>query len=58
MLSFETAEPHLTKFGCDGPWVVPFQNCVRQPHHQLKMAAITKNRNFFHCLLLLYYKLK
>ena len=20
-----------TKFDCDGPWIVPFQNCIRQP---------------------------
>jgi hypothetical protein len=29
------------------PWVVPFQNCVRQCRPVSKMAAITKNRNFF-----------
>jgi hypothetical protein len=30
----ETAEPNYTKAGRDGPWVGPFQNCVRQlrPH--------------------------
>ena len=31
--------------------MVPFQNCVRQPHPTFKMAHTTKNRNFF-CLLL------
>jgi hypothetical protein len=29
------------------PYVVPFQNCVRQHRSVSKMAAITKNRNFF-----------
>jgi hypothetical protein len=28
------------KFGIDGPWVCPFQNCVRQPHPPFKMAAV------------------
>ena len=28
-------------------WVGPFQNCVRQPRPPFKMAAVTKNRNFF-----------
>ena len=43
----ETTDPISTKLCCNDPWVVPFQNCVR--HHRLvsKMAAITKNRNFF-----------
>jgi hypothetical protein len=36
-----------------GPWVGPFQNCVRQPRPPFKMAAVTKNRNFFNCPLLL-----
>jgi hypothetical protein len=27
--------------------MVPFQNCVRQRRSVSKMAAITKNRNFF-----------
>jgi hypothetical protein len=31
----------------DDPWVVPFQNCVRQRRPVSKMVAITKNRNFF-----------
>ena len=33
--------------------VVPFQNCVRQPCPPFKMAAVTKNINFFNCPLLL-----
>jgi hypothetical protein len=36
----------------------PFQNFVRQPCPPFKMAAVTKNRNFFNCPLLLYYKSK
>jgi hypothetical protein len=28
------------KLGIDGPWVCPFQNCVRQPHPPFKMAAV------------------
>jgi hypothetical protein len=46
-LSSETAEPNYTNPGRDGPWVGPFQNCVRQRRPVSKMAAITKNRNFF-----------
>ena len=42
--------------GWDGPWVIPFQYCVRQPHPTFKMVAVTKNRNFFSCQFLLYYK--
>ena len=38
--------------------MTPFQNCVQQPWPQFKMAAVTKNRNFFNCPLLLYYKSK
>ena len=56
--SSEIAEPNYTKPGRDGPWVGPFQNCVRQPRPPFKMAAVTKNRNFFNCPLLLYYKSK
>ena len=29
-----------SKAGIDGPWVCPFQNCVRQPHPLFKMAAV------------------
>jgi hypothetical protein len=29
-----------SKPGIDGPWVCPFQNCVRQPHPLFKMAAV------------------
>jgi hypothetical protein len=47
IFSSETAWPNGAKLGIDGPWVCPFQNCVRQPHPPFKMAAVTKNRNFF-----------
>jgi hypothetical protein len=36
--------------------VVPFQNCARQRRPVSKMAAITKNRNFFKWPKLLYFK--
>jgi hypothetical protein len=38
------------------PWVVLFQNCVRQRRPVSKVATITKNRNFFKWLKLLYFK--
>jgi hypothetical protein len=38
--------------------MVPFQYCVRQCRPPFKMAAFTKNRNFFNCQFLLYYKSK
>ena len=34
----------------------PFQNCVRQRRPVSKMAAFTKNRNFFKWPKLLYFK--
>ena len=45
--SSETTEPISTKLCWIDPWVVPFQICVRQRRPVSKMAAITKNRNFF-----------
>ena len=45
-----------TKFGWDGSSVVPLHNYVWQPSHSFKMVTVTKNRNFFNCPLLLYYK--
>jgi hypothetical protein len=38
--------------------VIFYQNMpnVQQPHPPFKMAAVTKNRNFFNCPLLLHYK--
>ena len=48
----ETTQPISTKL-C---WNDPFQNCVRQRRPVSKMAAITKNRNFFKLPKLLYFK--
>jgi hypothetical protein len=45
--SSETTEPISPKLCRNHPWVAPFQNCVRQRRPVSKMAAITKNRNFF-----------
>jgi hypothetical protein len=36
--------------------IIPFYNCVRQRRPVSKMAAITKNRNFFKWPKLLYFK--
>ena len=54
--SSETTEAISTKLCWNDPYVVPFQNCVRQCRPVSKMAAITKNRNFFKGLKLLYFK--
>ena len=56
IFSSETTEPISTKLCWNDPLVVPFQNCVRQRHPVSKMAAITKNRNFFKWPKLLYFK--
>jgi hypothetical protein len=54
--SSETTEPISTKLCWNDPWVVPFQICVRQRRPVFKMAAMTKNRNFFKWSKLLYFK--
>ena len=54
--SSETTEPISTTLCWKDPWVVPFQNCVRQCHLVSKMAAMTKNGNFFKWPKLLYFK--
>ena len=56
IFSSETTVPISTKLCWNDPWVVPFQNCVRQRCPVSKMAAITKNRNFFKWPKLLYFK--
>ena len=56
IFSSETTEPISTKLCWNDPWVVSFQNCVRQRRPVSKMAAITKNRNFFKWPKLLYFK--
>jgi hypothetical protein len=52
--SSETTGPISTKLCWNDPWMVPFQNCVRQRRPVSKMAAITKNRNIFKWPNLLY----
>ena len=54
--SSETTESISTKLCWNEPWVVPFENCVRQCCPVSKMAAMTKNRNFFKWPKLLYFK--
>ena len=56
IFSSETTEPISTKLCWNDPWVVPFQNYVRQRRPVSKMAAMTKNRNFFKWPKLLYFK--
>jgi hypothetical protein len=56
IFSSETTEPISTKLCWNDPWVVPFPNCVLQRRHVSKMAAITKNRNFFKWPKVLYVK--
>ena len=56
IFSSETTEPISTKLCWNDPLVVPFQNCVRECRAVSKMAAITKNRNFFKWPKLLYVK--
>ena len=56
IFSSETTEPISTKLCWNDPWVVPFQNCVRQRRPVSKMASMSKNRNFFKWPKLLYFK--
>ena len=56
IFSSETTEPISTKLCWNDPWVVPFQNCVRQRRPVSKVTANTKNRNFFKWPKLLYFK--
>ena len=56
IFSSETTEPISTKLFWNDPWMIPFQICVRQRRLLSKMAAITKNRNFFKWPKLLYFK--
>ena len=48
-------QANLNQICWNDPWVVPFQNCVRQRRPVSKKAAITKNRNFFKWPKLLYF---
>ena len=57
IFSSEITEPISTKVCWNDPLVVvPFQNCVCECRSVSKMAAITKNRNFFKWPKLLYVK--
>ena len=56
IFSSETTEPISTKLCWNDPWMVPFQNCVRQRRPVSKMAAMIKNRNFIKWPKLLYFK--
>ena len=57
IFSSEITEPISTKVCWSDPLVVvPFQNCVRERRSVSKMAAMTKNRNFFKWPKLLYFK--
>jgi hypothetical protein len=56
IFSSETTEPISTKLCRNDPWMVPFQNCVRQRRPVSKMAVITENKYFFKWPKLLYLK--
>ena len=56
IFSSETTEPISTKLCWNDPKVVPFHNYVRERRPVSKIAAITKNRNFFIWPKLLYFK--
>ena len=57
-MNISQSELYYSKFGWDGPLVVPFQYCIQQPRPAFKTAAVIKNRNLFSCQFLLYYKSK
>ena len=40
----ETTGPIETKLYLFSPWVIPFQNCVRQSRPPANMATVAKNR--------------
>ena len=43
-VSSETTWPLKTKLWWNGPWMIPFQNCVRQSRPPTYMVAVTKNK--------------
>jgi hypothetical protein len=45
IFSSETTEPISTTLFWDDPYLVPFQNCVRQRRPVSKMAAITRSKS-------------
>ena len=44
IFSSDTTWPLETKLWWNGPWVIPFQNCVRQSRPPTNMVAVTKNK--------------
>jgi hypothetical protein len=56
IFSSETTEAISSKLCRNDPYVVPFQNFLRRRRPVSKMAAITKNRNFFKWSKLLYFR--
>jgi hypothetical protein len=44
ILSSETTWSLKTKLWWNGPWLIPFQNCVRQSRPPTNMVAVTKNK--------------
>ena len=52
----ETTKPISTKLCWNDPWVILFQNFVRQCRPVFKMATMTKNKIFFKWSILLYFK--
>ena len=44
IFSSETTWPLETKLWWNGPWVIPFQNCVRQSRSLTNMVAVSKNK--------------
>jgi hypothetical protein len=44
IFSSETTWPLETKLWWNSPWVIPFQNCVRQSRTPTNMVAVTKNK--------------
>jgi hypothetical protein len=56
MFLSETTLPISTKHCLNDPQVVPFQNYICQRRPVSKIATVTKNRNFFNWLKLLYLK--
>jgi hypothetical protein len=43
-MTSEITWPLETKLWWNGPWVIPFQNCVRQSRPPTKMVAVIKNK--------------
>jgi hypothetical protein len=44
IFSSETAWPNGAKLGIYGPWVCPFQNCVRQPPPQKIVLTLANQK--------------